>query len=186
MNTDRIIQELRSGKEEKAFTRLYKLYPKVEKYIQINSGSKGEAQDVFQEALVILFNKVESIKGNAAINIEGFLFNTCKLLWNNELRKKKVRQKSGEGDLNNLAYRDEIEIQLEKEVKLNAITEIFQKLEKKCKTILELFYYQNFSMEQIAKRFGYKAVQSAKAKKYKCMEHARKMAMQMDSNLNND
>ena len=186
MNSSKIIQLLQEGKEDKAFSKLYKLFPQVRQYIKINSGSKTEAEDIFQEALVILFNKVAELPANTDVKPEGFLINTCKLLWSNELRKKKVRQKSGEEGLNSLVYRDDIEDQLEKEVKLNTITEIFQKLEEKCKTILELFYYKNFSMEQIAKRFGYKAVQSAKAKKYKCMEHVRKLAAQSNSNLNND
>lgn len=183
MNTNKIIDYLQSGKEEKAFSRLYKFYPGIERYIRSNSGSRDEAQDIFQEALVVLFNKVETITSNSAINIEGYLFNTCKLLWSNELRKKKVRQKSSENGLKTLVYLDEIEAQLEKEAKINAIADIFQQLEQKCKTILELFYYKNFSMEKIAKKFGYKAVQSAKAKKYKCMEHARKLAKQ--ANLKN-
>jgi RNA polymerase sigma factor (sigma-70 family) len=186
MNTTKIIEELRTGKEEKAFVRLYKFYPRIERYICMNSGSKDEAQDIFQEALVVFFNKVETIKANSAISIEGFLFNTCKLLWSNEIRKKKVRQNSSDKGLENLEYRDEIEDQLEKEAKINAIAEIFQKLEEKCKTLLELFYYKNFSMEKIAKRFGYKAVQSAKAKKYKCMEHARKLAAQMEESEYNE
>ena len=185
MNTNKIIEQLQSGREERAFSKLYKLYPKIEKHICVNSGSKNEAEDIFQEGLIVLFNKVESIKSDAAISIEGFLVNTCKLLWSNELRKKKVRQKSSEDGLDKLEYEDEIQSQIDKEIKLNNIEGILQKLEEKCKSILELFYYQNFSMEKIAKKFGYKAVQSAKTKKYKCMEHARKLALitEKESNL---
>lgn len=176
MNNSKIIIQLQTGNQERAFTRLYKFYPKVEKHISINSGSKDEALDIFQEALIILFKKVQNLPADSPINIDGFLLNSCKLLWNNELRKKKVRKNTGDEGLENMEYSDDIEAQIEKEVKLKSIDEILKKLGEKCKNILEAFYYKSFSMTEIAKRFGYKTVQSAKTKKYRCMEHARKLA----------
>ncbi len=125
---------------------------------------------------------------NHHLRLRVFLINTCKLLWSNELRKKKVRKNTGEEKLLNLEYQDEIEIQLLKENQFSIINQILEKLGKKCKDLLELFYYKSFSMEKIAKQFGYKSVQSAKTKKYKCMEQARKLALEFgkteDSTLN--
>lgn len=185
MNNSKVIIQLQNGGQEKVFSRLYKYYPKVEKHVQINSGSKEEALDIFQEGLIILFKKAQNLSPDSPVNIDGFLMNTCKLLWSNELRKKKVRKNSGEDGLANLEYQDDIELQIEKENKLNAIDEILKKLGEKCKNMLEAFYYKKFSMEQIAKRFGYKTVQSAKTKKYKCMEHARSLATaEYDPNSN--
>lgn len=184
METDKIIHQLRNGNEERAFVKLYRLYPQIERHILVNSGSKNEAEDIFQEALIVLFNKVQTLKENPAINIEGFLVNTAKLLWNNEIRKKKVRQHSGDEKLATLEYEDDILACIEKEKKFREIELIIQKLGKKCREILEMFYFRNFSMDKIAKAFGYKAVQSAKAKKYKCMEHARKMALARTSGNN--
>mgnify|MGYP001943816399 CR=1 FL=1 len=171
---------MQSGSQERAFARLYKFYPKVEKYIQINSGSKEEALDIFQEALIVLFKKVQNLSSDSSISIDGFLINSCKLLWSNELRKKKVRQNSGEDGLEKLEYHDEIDVQIEKESKLKAIDEILKKLGEKCKSILEAFYYKSLSMDKIANKFGYKTVQSAKVQKYKCMEHARKLASSVE------
>lgn len=181
MNTSKIVALIKAGKEQRAFTRLYQLYPKVERHICANSGSRDEAQDIFQEALIILYNKIEETSSNEQVSIEGYLINTSKLLWRNELRKKKVRQKSSSDGLDGMAYHDEIEAQITKESKFKTLENVFQQLGAKCKTILELFYYKNFSMEKIAKKFGYKAVQSAKAKKYKCMEHARKLARKISN-----
>ena len=178
MNNQKIIMQLQSGGQEKAFARLYKFYPKIERHVKINSGSKDEALDIFQEALIILYTKVKTLEEDSSIQVDGFLVNTCKLLWSNELRKKKVRQKSGDEGLEYLAYQDEIQSHIEKEVKLNAVEEIIKNLGDRCKGILEAFYYKNFSMEKIADQFGFKTIQSAKVQKYKCMEAARKMAIE--------
>lgn len=181
MNNAKIIAQIQKGNREKAFARLYKFYPKVEKYICINSGSSDEALDIFQEALIVLFKKVKTLPADSPINVDGFLINTCKLLWSNELRKKKVRQKSGEDGLNNLEYQDEIEAHLEKETKFKTIDEVLKKLGETCRDLLVAFYYKRLSMENIAKKFNYKTVHSAKTKKYKCMEHARKLAVASSS-----
>ncbi|MCB9224494.1 MAG: sigma-70 family RNA polymerase sigma factor [Crocinitomicaceae bacterium] len=180
MNQGKIIHFLLHDQVDKAFRSLYSYYPKVEKYILINSGSKEEALDVFQDALVVLYEKVQTLEADTEIKIDGFLINTCKFIWLNELRKKKVRI-SDEEKLDQLGYENEINEQLQKEEKYQIIDAVIQQLGNKCRSILELFYFRAFSMEAIAKKFGYKTVKSAKVQKYKCMENARKLALEMSN-----
>ena len=182
MNQAKIIAQLQGGDRERAFARLYKFFPKIERHIKMNSGSTEEAMDIFQEALIVLYKKVKTISTDSPIHIDGFLVNTCKLLWSNELRKKKVRKNSGDEGLQQLAYSDEIAEQVEKERKISVIEEVLNQLGKTCKDMLMAFYYKRLSMQKIAKQFGYKTVQSAKTKKYKCMEHARNMAAETHEN----
>jgi hypothetical protein len=111
MNTSKISDWLCEGKVNKAFTKLYSLFPKAEKYILQNSGSKAEALDVFQEALIILHQKH---KVDQSVNIEGFVINTCHFLWQNELRKKKIRMGDSE-PLDYLIQDNDMEAILEKE-----------------------------------------------------------------------
>ena len=87
MNTSKISEWLAEGKANKAFSKLYHLFPKVERYILQNSGSSNEALDIFQEGLIILYQKHQQ---DQTIQLDGFLLNTCRYLWLNELRKKKV------------------------------------------------------------------------------------------------
>lgn len=189
MNNNKITDWLRNGKQERAFSKLYTLFPKVEKYILQNSGSKEEALDIFQEGLIILYQKS---KDSSDLIADGFLIKSCKFLWHNELRKKKVRGSGGSFEffrkngtsttknskVDNLIQDDsELELLIEKENKLNQVEEIVKQISKKCREIFELFYFKSMSMTEIAKRIGYKSVQSAKVQKYKCMEQARNLAM---------
>jgi RNA polymerase sigma factor (sigma-70 family) len=183
MNENKIINYLQDGKQEKAFARLYKYFPKVEKHILINSGSKEEALDIFQDALVLLYQKVNAGEMKPEVKIDGFLVNSCRLLWSNELRKKKVRNGDDSG-LGNLQDEDDLDEIDEKESKFKIVDEALQQLGVKCKKILELFYYKSLSMDKIAKEFGYKSVKSAKVQKYKCMESARKLALQLQNEKN--
>jgi RNA polymerase sigma factor (sigma-70 family) len=174
MNNDKITDWLRNGKHEKAFAKLYKLFPKVEKYILINSGSKEEALDIFQEGLILLYQKS---KDNTDLIADGFLIKSCKFLWQNELRKKRIRIGDVSKSENLIQDENELEQLIEKENKLIQIEKIVKQISKKCQEIFELFYFKSMSMTEIAKRIGYKSVQSAKVQKYKCMEQARNLAL---------
>jgi len=182
MNNTKISNLLKSGKQEKAFSKLYSLFPIVKKYIVQNSGSKDEALDIFQEGLLLLYKKSSS---DDTLNLEGFLIQSCKFLWHNELRKKKIRVGSFESHLQSLTTKidnlpfdnSELELVIEKENKLQKVEHIVKQISKRCRTLFELFYFKSLSMTEVAKQIGYKSVQSAKVQKYKCMEHARKLAL---------
>lgn len=173
MKNSKILELLTNGKQEKAFTYLYKSFPKVEKYILNNSGTKDQALDVFQEGLILLYRKVNTINIE---NPEAFLIKSCQFLWNNELRKKKVRINTSD-KIDDIEVVEELEILLEKENKLKKLEHIVNSLGEKCKSIFDLFYYKMLDMTSIAKKLGYKNVQTAKVQKYKCMERARNLAL---------
>lgn len=177
MNETKIVELIRSGRHEKAFKKLYQLFPQFQKHILANSGSKEEALDIFQEALLVFYRRVN--QGNLAsdFSCEGYVITTGKLLWNNELRKKKVRTGDDKA-LGQLVHEDEIQSHLEKENKLKHIEKVLRKLGGKCRSILEQFYFRSMSMESIAKKFGFKTVDAAKVQKYRCLETARKMALE--------
>lgn len=169
---------MQNGQHEKAFTSLYKHFGKVEKHVLANSGSKEEALDIFQDALITLYKKVNSLDFDAKSKVAGFVVQTAKFLWSNELRKKKVRQGSDDSKLSALKFEDETHDVLEKEGKIRIIEEAIQQLGDKCKQILESFYFQSISMTVIAEKFGFKTVNSAKAQKYKCMERVRNKVLE--------
>lgn len=183
MNELKIITLMQQGQFEKAFEKLYRYFPRTRKHICQNSGSTEEALDIFQEALILLYKKVNGGISEKDFSCEGYLFTSSKLLWSNELRKKKVRladsiEQNIKGKVH-AAFADEDEIQkhIDKEAKYKTIEQVLLKLGEKCRTILELFYFKSLSMESIAAKVGFKTVESAKVQKYKCIESARKLAL---------
>lgn len=183
MNDLKIITLMQQGNYEKAFEKLYRYFPRTRKHICLNSGSIEEALDIFQEALILLYKKISAGNVEKEFSCEGYLFTSCKLLWSNELRKKKVRQSDSieqnvKGKVHTaLAEEEDIQKQIEKETKYKTIEHVLLKLGEKCRTILELFYFKSLSMESIAAKVGFKTVESAKVQKYKCIETARKLAL---------
>ncbi len=165
-------------KPEKAFSKLYKVFPDVKKYVLANSGSKMEAEDIFQDGLIILYKKVNQKEFQLSGSLEGFLYHICKFCWNNEIRKKEKEHKLEKSDF-------ELEVDLEeliqKENQLKQVENILDKLGEKCKEIIRLFYHKAMSMSQIAKKLDYRNEKTAKTQKYKCLERARNKVLEINN-----
>ena len=88
MNDDQIIEILRTSKRGKALDKLYRYYPKVENMIRSNGGEKQDAQDLFQEALIIFCKKITDSQFALTASINTYVYSICKILWLKELKKK--------------------------------------------------------------------------------------------------
>lgn len=169
MEEHRIITLLNTHKESKALQLLYRYYPKVEKLVKGNSGTKQDAQDIFQDGLLIFCNKVQTPGFQLSSTPETFLYGICKNLWFNELKKMKNREAKNvvlDQDFNPTEEDNE-------EEQLQLATSILAQLSKKCQDILELFYFQKKSMQAIAAALSFTSAKVARNQKYKCIEKAK-------------
>jgi DNA-directed RNA polymerase specialized sigma24 family protein len=57
MDDQQILTLLRDKATDKAFKRLYRDFPKIENLILQKGGSKEDATDIFQEALIIVLSQ---------------------------------------------------------------------------------------------------------------------------------
>jgi RNA polymerase sigma factor (sigma-70 family) len=171
--TDADILKLVSGEKfHPAIKQLYRYYPVVRKYVVNNSGSRQEAEDIFQDALIVLFNKVKAGNFELRAGLNTYLFGVCRLLWLEELRKKErtVRsEKLAAEDLGSTFT----EKDLEEEQKAKQAQQAVEKLGAKCKQLLELFYFKKVSMKEIAQQLGFATEQVARNQKYRCIEKAK-------------
>lgn len=174
MDGNKIIQYFKSGEDAKAIALLYEYFPIVESYVKKNGGSSSDAQDVFQEGLILLYKKLFKPNFEFTSKAETFLFGICKNLWFGELKMRNANHK-GEW-VDDLLLVEEVKNHLEEEKKYAVIDTVLQALGKSCLQILELFYYKGKSMLEIADLMAYNNVNTVKTQKYKCLERAKKMA----------
>jgi len=171
MDDTKIIELLKIGKPDKAFLKLYKNYPQVEKLILSKGGSKDEAKDVFQEALIIFYEKVQHTNFKLTSSIGTYLYSVCRFIWKDELSQ---RNKSVPISIE-FASEEETEFQnaIEREKKFLQIENALTQIGEKCLTLLKLFYYDGLKMKEIASKVGLKSEKIAKNQKYKCLERAK-------------
>ena len=66
------------------------LLPRITRFIVQNNGNEEEAMDIFQEGLVIIFNKARLASFRLTSSLYTFLYAICRNLWHNQLKKKKT------------------------------------------------------------------------------------------------
>ncbi len=173
MHDHKIIELIRSKSEHKALTALYRHFPMIRKNIIASGGNAEDAEDIFQETLIILCRKVQQQEFKLTSQLSTYLFGISRFLWRDELRKRKpfttVSLETGFDGLEEKSL-DELRGH-ENEAKL--AEKILLDLGDRCQEILRLFYKAGMSLKDIASRMGYNSENTAKNQKYKCLEGAR-------------
>ena len=164
---------------ENAIKRLYVAYfPMVMQLIINNNGTADDAKDIYQEAIIVLYNKIK--KGDFELNskLKTFIYSVCRRLW---LKRLSQMNRYG-GDIRDfqeyLPVEDEVEQQSERDIQFNKMQSALQSLGEPCKTIIEDFYIHNRSMQDICESFGYTNADNAKTQKYKCLQRLKKLFFQ--------
>jgi DNA-directed RNA polymerase specialized sigma24 family protein len=77
-----------------------------------------------------------------------------------------------------LPVEDEVEQHNERDMQFTKMQSALQLLGEPCKTIIEDFYINNRSMQEICESFGYTNADNAKTQKYKCLQRLKKLFFQ--------
>ncbi|MBB6502604.1 RNA polymerase sigma factor [Pedobacter cryoconitis] len=139
-------------------------FPLVASHVKKMGGSFDEAKDIFQDALIIYYEKVQHTGKTLQCTEKAYLFGIAKFLWN---KRYKVTSKQFSLDLNNDL--DAVDSVYE-EISLSRLIHLLQTAGQKCMQLLSAFYYERLNMESLAERFGFSGPRSATVQKFKCLE----------------
>jgi len=143
-------------------------YPRIQRFIQQNGGSLADAQDIFQEALVIIFKKIKSGNFTLSSGFYTLLYGICRNLWGNQLQKKSRTEVTLLSD-----YKYTIEPGFESLIEAAEEQQIFwdafKKLSTDCQQILQLFFAK-VKMAKIVEEMQLSSVAYAKKRKFQCKE----------------
>lgn len=155
----------RAMKRQALFINLYKnAFPAVAKYVSRMGGNFDEAKDVFQDALVVYYEK--SILSQTVLkNDIGYLVGTARNLWLKRYRTDR-----------NLPL-DQIDIASinDRSPSGKRLLRFLETAGRKCMDLLKSFYYDQLSLREIADEYGYSGIRSATVQKYKCLEKVREI-----------
>lgn len=168
MDDKNILELFKNGHREKAFTKLYRLYPKIEALITSKGGSRQDASDVFQEALIILNRNLEKSDFKLTSSFYTYLYSVSRFVWKdaqNKFSKEELHQ------LNNQEIEHFHGVLEEKKYQL--AERAFLELGERCQELLRLFYHKAMSFKSIANHMGFKSEKIAKNQKYKCLAKAK-------------
>lgn len=158
---------------------LYKKWPDVKRYLRSLGCPSTDAEDIFQEALVIFARKRSESSFELTVEPFHYVKNTCKFLWYNQSRKES-KHKTSEVTEQTSEIADDAWFQ--KEQQLILIEKALLGIGEKCQQLLQLFYGKGWSMTDIAKKLGLRNDKVAKAQKYRCLEKAKEEVKRLHPN----
>ncbi len=162
--------------DERAIGITYKTYfPMVLHFVTHNSGSEQEAKDIYQEAIVILYENAQKPGFELSCKIKTYIYSVCRRLWLKRLTQRNRYVGKIEDFESFIPFvREDADVE-EREDQFEAMHESLGQLGEPCRTILEDFFIHDFSMQQITEKMGYTNTDNAKNQKYKCLIRLKKL-----------
>ena len=174
-NDQAVIDKIKSGDEDQ-LAAIYKEHRSeflfwVTKYYRCDL---EEAKDAYQFSILTFY---ENIANNKLVTLRSSIKTYIFAIGKNKILEKK------KGDTRYARDYDEIDIPMEevseevqeKEMDLTLAEQCLEQLGDPCKSMLELYYYNKMSMEEITITLNYKNANTAKNLKYKCMNRLKRL-----------
>jgi RNA polymerase sigma factor (sigma-70 family) len=175
-----LLQGLAQGTDA-ATERIYKqCYPVIAHWVSVNGGDDADSADLFQEAMLVLWNKARDPRFELSCAIGTYLFSVARRLWLKRLQQRKqspsaLWDDSGADEGPDWAAEEGIAQHEEREVQFNQLETALAQLGEPCASLLKAFYSEGKSMQEIAAEAGYTGADTAKTQKYKCLTRLKKL-----------
>jgi RNA polymerase sigma factor (sigma-70 family) len=147
-----------------------KFFQQIRFLIRSNSGTEMDAEDIFQDALVVIYQKKSTENIELTCSFGTYLYSICRHLWLQRLRKREFSHECREIiDLDEHQDNHDIDEILDDNEKYKLFQLHFLKLSAMDQKVLKLFM-SKISSKEIASIMGYKSDKYAKFRKYICKE----------------
>ncbi|HMK02748.1 MAG TPA: sigma-70 family RNA polymerase sigma factor [Ferruginibacter sp.] len=150
-------------------------YPMVQAFILNNNGNTDEARDIFQETMIVLFEK--AVSGNFELNcqLKTYIYSVCRRLWLKRLQQLQRYHNPVENGEETVSVEEELEVHEKHNTDFSMMENALARIGEPCKSLLDAYYIQKKSMQDIAADFGYTNADNAKTQKYKCLVRLKKL-----------
>ena len=173
---DNDLLEALAANDANAIETIYRdNYSAIKAFIIKNNGYADDARDIFQEAMIIIFEKAKSGSFVLSCRLQTYLYSVCRRLWLKKLQNQHRFNPSFELNHEIVPVDEELELHEQKEAEFQLLENAMQKIGEPCKSLLEAFYIEKKSMPEIADLFCYTNADNAKTQKYKCLVRLKKI-----------
>ncbi|MBK8608869.1 MAG: sigma-70 family RNA polymerase sigma factor [Chitinophagaceae bacterium] len=150
-------------------------YPMVQAFILNNNGNSDEARDIFQEAMIVIYEK--AVSGSLELNclLKTYIYSVCRRLWLKRLQQLNRYTNLIENVEETVAVEEDLEIHEKNNADFVIMENAMGKIGEPCKSLLDAYYIQKKNMQEIAVDFGYTNADNAKTQKYKCLIRLKKL-----------
>ena len=174
-NEQALLKGLASN-DSKAVEALYQRhFSMIQHFVINNNGSFDDARDVFQEAMITLYEKVQNDSFTLSCQIKTYLFSICKHLWIKRLQQIGKYSSPLSLEEESISVETDMEEFEQKEAAYAIMERALNSLGEPCKGLIEGYYLNKKGMQELAAEFGYTNSDNAKNQKYKCLMRLKKL-----------
>lgn len=154
-------------------------FPTIKYLIKKNTGNEEDAEDIFQESLLVILKNVQKDDFYLSCSFLTYLYSISRNLWMQRLKVKKKNMDNVDiiDKFINIPESSTAEMVESEQLRYIIYKEHFSALDQDCQRIL-LLSLQKFSSKDIADTMGYSSENYAKTKKYNCKERLKKAIME--------
>jgi RNA polymerase sigma factor (sigma-70 family) len=155
---------------------IYKeFFPLIKFLVTENGGADEDAEDIFQDGIIILYNKISLNQLVLSSSFKTYMYSICRNLWLQKLNKRKaIYEKLSDVEEFIDLPKDMLQEASIEEAEMHRIIQIhFLSLPDDCQKVLKLFI-KNIPLREIAGIMGFKTENYAKTRKYLCKEDLKK------------
>ena len=165
--------------DRKAIETIYKQhYNMVQTMVVNNNGYPDDARDIFQEAMIVLYERSRSGSFELNCQLKTYLYSVCRRLWLKRLSQLQRISPEVEKLEETVPVEEDLELHAQRNLDFQVMEKSLKNLGEPCKSLLEAYYLDKRSMVEIADSFGYTNADNAKNQKYKCLMRLKKLFSQ--------
>lgn len=158
-----------------AFGILYqKYFIYIKKFILTNKGNTQDAEDIFQDALLILYEKLHTDNFKAYTCLANYLSGISKNLWLKKLRAQKNSLHIAPNYYSE--NQEEINLAIENERDYHdKLNDYINAISSHCQNLIQDIFIKNKTIEEVQSKYRYSSRHNAQNQKHKCVEQIRKI-----------
>lgn len=166
-----------ANNDTKAIDTIYKdNFGMIQAFILNNNGTYDDARDIFQEAMITLYEKAKSESFVLTCQIKTYVYSVCRRLWLKRLQQAGRFVLQSEAVVEDLVpVEEDLDFHERRNAEFSIMERALNSLGEPCKSILEAYYLKKQDMNEIAASFGYTNADNAKNQKYKCLMRLKKL-----------
>lgn len=177
LSDQQLIAGIRAGgkREYRCLNYIYQRNSEsVIRFVLKSQGTREEGIEIFQEAVIVLYEKIkkQDFQLQSNTKLSTFLFAIAKNKWFYRKRQKRQSENIPDQDIAIDPW-DE----LLKGEKRQLLGQMMDQLGEDCKKILTLSIYEQINMAEISQLMGLKNQQVARNKKYKCLQYLKQIVL---------
>ncbi len=170
MNDSTIISSINLGKTDQVFKEIYeRVFMKVKTMVSKGGGSFEDAQDVFQDAVIVFYKRVRTGAYEERTEVDGFIYAVSRNLWYSKVRRESRIEGMGE-EFDMVDEREDLSDALISKERESIVNRVFNELGDTCHKLLRCTFFEKLTMKEVAERMNFNNENTAKTKHYKCKQ----------------